>query len=636
MCGIAGLVGLESSRRPGSVRAMVSSLERRGPDAEGLEIWNGATLGHRRLAIFDLTEAGGQPMATRDGKVAVVFNGAIYNFRELRGELQSYHHCFRSNSDTEVLLHGYRQWGIAGLVSRLHGMFAFGLWDSDTGSLHLVRDRLGVKPLYYVQLANGSVGFASSARALRAAGLASELDADAVAEFLEFGYVTENRCIYRGVHKVLPAHIVSWSHGVIRHSQYWAPHTGNNFNAISFDDAVEQTENLLLKAVEMRLFADVPVGALLSGGVDSSLVCWAAARLGGNLTAYTISTPGDPADESDDAIKTAHALGIPHKVLPIHPEQIPGIDELTSAYGEPFACSSGLGMLQLSRAIKPEATVLLTGDGGDDVYLGYPEHKHLWMAQRIAAFIPPTFAKSWYGLRHAALRFSTLRRPAHFLDYATGGLAAFTAAHDGWPKYQREGLLGERLADVQLGQRGMRWSPENGRQVLTDMLVYDREGRFVSEYLTKVDGSTMHYAIEARSPFLDQNIWEFASALPYSVRLQGGRLKAVLRELARRHLGARVAYGRKRGFTIPVQRWLTGAWLDSTREAFRDSLLQQEGWIRSDAALKCLTEATKHKWAPLQLWYIYVLENWLRHEKTAAVTTEPEVKRKAFARAVAS
>ncbi len=623
MCGIAGWVGISPVLATGPVRAMTASLARRGPDADGLETWDSAVLGHRRLSIFDLSEAGRQPMLTEDRKTAVVFNGAIYNFRELRLELEQRGCRFFSNTDTEILLHGYREWGIQRLIERLHGMFAIALWDDRERKLFLIRDRLGVKPLYYTQLPDGSLAFASTARALRVADLAGDLNPDAIAEFLEFGYITDARCIYQGLHKLRAGHMLEWSASGIRESCYWTPPSVDPHKPIAFNEAVEQTEHLFLRAVEMRLFADVPVGALLSGGVDSSLVCWAIARLGGNLTAYTIATPGDPSDESADAVSTARALGISHQVLPMRPEEIDGVDELVAAFGEPFACSSALGMLQLSRAIRPQATVLLTGDGGDDVFLGYPEHKHLWMAQRLAQWIPRPLATSWYRLRNFVLRFPALHRTAHFLDYATGGIGAVAAAHDGWPNYQRHHLLGERLTGVRLQQREIEWSPDAARRVLTDMLLYDRDGRFVAEYMTKVDGGAMYHALEARSPFLDQTLWEFASSLPYSVRLHRGQLKAVLRELARRHLGDRVAAGRKRGFTIPAQRWLAGRWYSHAREVFEDSLLDREGWIRSSAVLDRLNAAAARKWAPLQLWYLYVLENWLRYEQRKQIAPEP-------------
>ena len=623
MCGISGWVGASPAATADSVRAMNCSLSRRGPDSEGLETWDSAVLGHRRLSIFDLSDAGKQPMVSSDRKLAVVFNGAIYNFLELRTELESAGYRFFSNTDTEILLHGYREWGIQGLLRRLHGMFAIGLWDDEARKLHLFRDRLGVKPLHYTLRPNGSLAFASTARALHAGGVAGELDPTAVAEFLEFGYVTDAHSIYQGVQKLRAGHLLEWSGGKVVDTVYWEPPTVDDRKVLSFGEAVEETEHLFLRAVELRLFADVPVAALLSGGVDSSLVCWAISRLGGNLTAYTIATPGDPADESADAIATAQTLGISHKVLPMHPEYAPSIEEFVAAYGEPFACSSALGMLQLSRAIKPEATVLLTGDGGDDVFLGYPEHNHLRMAQQLAQWIPGPLAKSWYLVRKLALRIPSLRRPAHFLDYSTGGIAAVAAAHDGWPYYESKGLLGEKLSQLRLRQRNMPWSPEAGRRVLTDMLAYDREGRFVAEYMTKVDGGTMYHALEARSPFLDQKLWEFASSLPYSVRLRGGELKAVLRELARRHVGARIAKGRKRGFTIPAQGWLATRWLNQARELFSDSILEREGWIRSSAVLNELDAAATRQKAPLQLWYLFVLENWIRYERRERLTAEP-------------
>jgi asparagine synthase (glutamine-hydrolysing) len=616
MCGIAGWVGTSSDRAADSVSAMNRAQARRGPNAEGLEARGRTVLGHRRLSIFDLSDAGRQPMLSPDGKIAVVFNGAIYNFLDLRAELERSGYRFSSNTDTEVLIHGYRAWGIERLVQRLHGMFAIGLWDEGKNKFYLIRDRLGVKPLFYSLRPDGSLAFASTARAFRAAGLADELDPIAVAEFFEFGYVTDARSIYRGIKKVHAGHLLEWSDGILSDTCYWTPPTVYQKKSISFEEAVEQTEHLFLEAVKMRLFADVPVAALLSGGVDSSLVCWAVARLGANLKAYTISTPDDTADESREAIQTALALGIPHEVLPINSDGDDGIGELVAAYGEPFACSSAIGMLQLSRAIKPEATVLLTGDGGDDVFLGYPEHRHLWMAQRLAGWIPNPLARSWYTLRKPLLGFAQARRPMHFVDYATGGLGAFVAAHDGWPRYLDEGLLGERLLDVRLDQRGIPWSHESARRVLSDMLPYDRQGRFVGEYLTKVDGATMYYGLEARSPFLDQSLWEFASSLPFSVRMHAGGLKSVLRELARRRVGDRVAAGKKRGFTIPATRWLAGKWLPQAREVFRNSTLQREGWIRSERALAQLDAASVGGRAPLQLWYLYVLENWLRYEES--------------------
>lgn len=615
MCGIAGLVG-NFERRAGAatVQSMIDALARRGPDGEGVESWDGAILGHRRLAIFDLSPLGRQPMLSPTQEVGIVFNGAIYNFRELRKELEARGYGFKTQTDTEVLIHGYDAWGIDELVNRIRGMFAFALWDEKRRRLFLVRDRLGVKPLIYA-VGNGSLGFASTVRALRRAGFVNEIDSDAIGEYLEFGYVTDDRAIYRGAVKVPAATIVEWSDGELNARQYWTPPTARSDSSLSFENSVEEVERLFLGAVQKRLFADVPVGALLSGGIDSSLVCWAIAKLGGNVTAFTVSTPGDQLDESADARATASHLGLPHRVLNLSGDEAPEISEIVTAYAEPFACASALGMLRVSRAVRSEATVLLTGDGGDDVFLGYPEHRNIWMAQRGARAVPRWAAGAWVASREHLPKPGALKRAGSFMDYMCGGLGAVACAHDGLPSYHKHGLLGERLLDAQVQHRTIPWSQQSARQVLSDFLSYDRKTRFVGEYMTKVDGATMHYALEARAPFLDQELWEFAATLPYDLRLRRGSLKAILRELAKRKLGTRVAHGPKRGFSIPVQRWLAGRWRGKLEDLLHNSQLEREGWIRSAQTLQLLDKASSTGWVPNQLWYIFVLESWLRHEQ---------------------
>ena len=621
MCGIAGLAGSgDRDEAQLSVRRMMSTLARRGPDGEGLEVWNTAVLGHRRLSIFDLSDAGRQPMLSPDSSVGIVFNGAIYNFRELRAELEAQHYNFKSHTDTEVLVHGYDAWGLDRLLEKIRGMFALALWDDRKRTLFLVRDRLGVKPLHYA-CRNGQIAFASTARALRAGGFVDEIDDRAIADYLEFGYVTDDRSIYRGAHKVAAATVVEWSDGKLQIREYWRPPVPSKTQP-PFAEAVEETERLFLRAVEKRLFADVPVGSLLSGGIDSSLVCWAIGKLGGDVTAFTVGTPGDPADETADATETARLLGIRHQVLELSGDTESNIDELVSAYGEPFACASALGMLRVSKAVRGSATVLLTGDGGDDVFLGYPEHRHLLMAQKLARSLPGFLANGWRASQDKVPQIGSLKRLRSFLNYSTGGLGAVACAHDGLPSYQRYGMLGARLSGVSVPQRDIEWSTESGRNVLAEFLEYDRAGRFVGEYMTKVDGATMFHSLEARSPFLDQDLWEFASGLSFETRLQGGSLKSILRELARQKLGGRLASGKKRGFTIPVGRWLVGRWRDALTESLQTSILDREGWINSRAALERLKIAADEGSAPNQLWYIFVLESWLRHEQTLNAETQ--------------
>jgi len=273
-------------------------------------------------------------------------------------------------------------------------------------------------------------------------GLAGPIDDRSIAEFLEFGFITDGRTVYKNVHKVPAATIIEFSNGVESRRTYWQSAEACDDSRISFEDAVDQTESIFLDAVKLRLKADVPVGALLSGGVDSSLVCWAIAKLGGDVRAFTIGTPGDPYDETADAVATARELGIEHSTINLSADDWPDLNELVDAYGEPFACASALGMIRVSRAIRPSATVVLTGDGGDDCFLGYPEHKNFYLAQRVARRLPSPLAGLWKSGGHRGPLPFSLHRAGHFLDYATGGLGAVTRMHDGLNYYQRHGLLG--------------------------------------------------------------------------------------------------------------------------------------------------------------------------------------------------
>ena len=355
-------------------------------------------------------------------------------------------------------------------------------------------------------------------------------------------------------------------------------------------------------------------------------MCWAIAKLGGDIKAFTIGAPGDEWDETADAVQTARELGTEHQVIPLSGDQTPEIDGMISAYGEPFACASALGMLRVSRAIEPSATVLLTGDGGDDCFLGYPEHEHLYLAQRMAQRTPLAAGRLWAVAEAQRTHLPRhLRRLAHFLDYAFGGLGGVTRIQDGLPFYRRNGLLGPRLAEASVAHRSIPPSQESARRLLDEFLVHDRFTRFTGEYLTKVDGGSVqdHYGLEARSPFLDQELWNWAQALPYETRLHKGKLKAVLREIARRRIGPRVSEGHKRGFGVPVQRWLAREWRGHVDAALDRSLAAEEGWIHAPAARTSLERAAQVGEAPKQLWYIYVFEEWLRRHRQRAAALEP-------------
>jgi asparagine synthase (glutamine-hydrolysing) len=598
---------------------MMRFLERRGPDSGGLHCFpatnNTVVFGHRRLAILDLSPAGHQPMLTPDEKIGVVFNGCIYNFLELRHELEQSGYAFRSRCDTEVLLAGYRHWGIDELCKRSRGMFAFAIWDQDLQTLFLVRDRLGVKPLLYAER-NGKLAFASTMASLQASGLVGGVDPAGVMEFLEFGWCSEDTAIYEGVRKVPPASILEWREGRLSQRCYWTLPSSAQAGP-TFDEAVEQTEQLIVEAVRRRLIADVPVAALLSAGTDSTLICWALNKLGANVQTFTVGTPGDPANEVEGASQTARKLGIPHEVIDLNQDDQPDLDDLISAYTEPFACSSALGMLRVCKAVKPKATVLLTGDGGDDIFFGYKHHLSFLKAERLAARIPEPLANAWNALGWRPSSPHALKRAANLLHYATGGLGAATATHDGLPYYENHQMLGQRLDGLQIASRKIPPSAASARRLLADFHNYELKTRFVSEYMTKVDGASMFYSIEARAPLFDQDLWTYATSVPQETRLRGEELKAILRAVVRRNLGSEIADRPKRGFTIPAERWLLTRWRSQLDALRSGSALEREGWIRKGSLGPAIDLAIQREQPALQLWYLVVLEKWLQRSASA-------------------
>ncbi|MDX2207611.1 MAG: asparagine synthase (glutamine-hydrolyzing) [Gemmatimonadales bacterium] len=613
MCGIAGWIGnsLGEDALGQRLGQMLASLSRRGPDGEGTMVRDGFALGHRRLAIFDLSDAGRQPMSTPDGVVTVVFNGAIYNWLDLRSDLESHGARFHSQTDTEVLLSGYRHWGIDGLVERLRGMFAFGIWDEGEQVLHLVRDRLGVKPLIYTRPSDGSIAFASTPRALKAAGLGGEVNPAALGAMIRLGHVPESSCIWTDLHKLPPATILRWTRrDGVQTRKYWQQPDTPERSAISFADAVDATEAALLEAVRCRLAADVPVGCLLSGGVDSSLVAWAASQLHADIRTFTVSTPGNPADEAPTARATAKHLGLRHEVLPMDSAKT-GLTELTAAFAEPFGVSSALGLLAVSQAVRPHATVLLTGDGGDEGFLGYPEHRVFWMAERLGRRVPRPASLMLGGISRLALRAGAgpLRRPVRVLDYATRGMAAVHDAQRSQWEASWQAVAGPRLTEVPGLE--LERAPGNEGGLMQQYIHHQQATAFGGEYLPKVDGATMHHALEARSPFLDHELWTLAATLPWQLRLQRGELKAVLRTLARRHLTPEVAAGRKRGFTIPVQEWLVREHADRLDRLATDSALVAGGWCVAAGIKRLVESARRSGQASLVLWHLVAAEAWL-------------------------
>lgn len=343
------------------------------------------------------------------------------------------------------------------------------------------------------------------------------------------------------------------------------------------------------------------------------------AKSNANIKAFTVSTPDDPADEGPATQETARILGIPHEIVTLPREQHGMLDELTASYGEPFGCQSALAMLRVSAAVKPHATVLLTGDGGDDVFLGYSFHHDYLRAQRLARALPGFAGPVWRSVRPLVHAIPPLRRPKHFLDYATGGLGAVSRAHNGLPFFHSRNMLGDRLSGRDLPQRHIPLSAAAARNLLSEFLDYQQRMWFVAEFMTKVDGATMYHGLEARSPFLDHKLWEFAARLSPQLRLRGGVLKAILREIVSRRISPAIASRKKQGFTIPVERWLLNHWSEALDGIGEGCVLEREGWIRPGALQACIAEASQHQSAPRQLWFLVVLEHWMRKQSGQAL-----------------
>ncbi|CAA7612125.1 asparagine synthase (glutamine-hydrolyzing) [Magnetospirillum sp. UT-4] len=564
MCGIAGEFRPSRSADTGAVRAMMDLLGHRGPDAEGLVGLGPVALGHRRLAVIDTSVASNQPMLHRDGRCAIVFNGEIYNYRDLRRDLEALGARFRTEGDTEVILEAYRQHGPA-CVSHLNGMFAFALWDAGRGELLLARDRLGKKPLFYAPLAEGGLAFASELPALLAhPGVRTGLSGAGLMQFLCFGYTVGEDTLVEGVRKLAAGHtLVVSRNGIGTPRRYWhlADAFRNKFRG-GFEDAKAALNALIDDAVRIRLTADVGVGIFLSGGMDSAVVAAATARVAGAQAhqAFCMGFPEPGFSEAQEARASASFLDIPLQI-----EQPERLDDLVIAAlegcGEPLADTSVVPTWALSRAARRSVTVALSGDGGDELFAGYDTYRAGRLHAALARFPVP--------LRRALAGF--------------GGLLPHRMEKVGWDEKLRRFLaqLPERperahaLWRVVFDPRRMflRAPPADCDPVLAALptaedthgldpldraLFADINTWLVDDILVKVDRASMANSLEVRSPLLDHRVVEFAASLPPEWKLRGFTGKHILRQAQKPFLPPHVLAGRKKGFNAPASHWLRG------------------------------------------------------------------------------
>lgn len=607
MCGIAGYAGWARSTRASEadLTMMCAAIHHRGPDEEGHFVGAGVALGMRRLSVIDVA-GGSQPMANEDGTVHVVFNGEIYNFRALRARL-AVRHAIHTRSDTEVLVHLYEERG-AEMVHELRGMFAFAIWDDTASRLTLARDRMGIKPLYYWET-DGGVCFGSELRSFLALEhFPAELDAGAVHEYLALGYVPDPACIFKGVAKLLPGHVLTWdAQRGVEIRQYWSPIRPETPIADE-REAVEELRRLIADSVGSHLESDVRLGAFLSGGIDSSTVVAQMSRLMSTpVETFSIGFEEKEFNEAPQAASVAKALGTKHTELIVRPDADALIEALIRTFDEPFGDSSALPTLLVSRLARQHVTVALSGDGGDELFGGYARYAEVEralelrpaLARRMAREAGVRLPHSTYG-RNTLLNLSRDRRG----QYASTVASPLPINEGGVVRQVAEEHTLDRLLD--------RWfDPASDRDFLTQMTLVDMASYLPGDILTKVDRASMSVSLEARVPLLDHTLVEFAVALPGHLKRRGGTGKWILREAIKGLVPDSVFEQPKRGFAVPLSRWFR----NELRHRL-DTLVRVERgvyeYVDHASVLRLVREhVTGRRDHSHFLWRVLVLDLWL-------------------------
>jgi asparagine synthase (glutamine-hydrolysing) len=611
MCGIAGIFGppaASADELSGVVQRMAETLAHRGPDDEGVWVDEaaGIAFGHRRLAIIDLSQDGHQPMHSADERYVLSYNGEIYNFRELRVELTQAGYAFRSQSDTEVLLAATTVWGVHEACNRLNGMFAFALWDRREQTLSLARDRVGKKPLYYAE-SGGAFLFGSELKAIAAyPGFDRTVDRDVLAMYLRYNYVPASYCIYKKAHKLGPGEVltVSLDGGVLnlRTGAFWtargAVDRGMAQPLTDAVDAVDGLESLLRDAVATRMISDVPLGALLSGGVDSSTVVALMQELSDRpIKTFTIGYEESVYDESTRALAVADHLGTDHTELRVTAEEARAvIPRLPALYDEPFGDSSQIPTFLISQAARRDVTVALSGDGGDEVFGGY--NRHLW-ADRVwggvrrvphwarvgmagALMAPPP--SLWDRMARATGRITPsalqVQDPGAKLQKLADAMRAESPAglYRTWSSlWQEPGRIA--VGGTEPSEAGFDGPFDEAMGVAGTMMYMDLVTYLPGDVLAKVDRASMGVSLEVRSPLLDHRVIEYAWRMPQSMKLKGGEGKWALRQVLDRHVPRTLVDGPKRGFGVPVGDWLRGPLREWAEGLISERRLADEGFL---------------------------------------------------------
>ncbi len=610
MCGIAGFVRSSGTTVPDEalLRAMCDAITHRGPDDDGRQLIGAAALGMRRLSIIDVA-GGQQPIANEAGDVTVVFNGEIYNYRDLRDRLLKAGHRLATRSDTETLVHLYEDDGDR-LVDSLRGMYGFAIWDANRQRLLLGRDRLGIKPLYYWLRPDG-LSFASELRSfLVDPAFTPRLSEEAIALYLALGYIPDPWCIFAGVRKLPPGHTLAWTREQgTSVTRYWTP--ARDEVRIDPADAVAELRRILDDAVRSHLESEVPLGAFLSGGIDSSTVVALMARaMDRRVQTFSIGFEEPEFNEAPHAARVAKALGTDHTELIVRPDADQLVEDVIRGFDEPFADSSALPTLLVSHLARERVTVALSGDGGDELFGGYTRYAQVngmaapapAIARRLLrglALMRPPGAKgrAWMLNVGSGVRGRYARTVAQPLSVAEGGIAAGTVA--------RHQPSIEQLLDPWFDRFGT-------RDFVTQMMLVDLETYLPGDILTKVDRMSMAVSLEARVPLLDHHVVEFAMALPSRLKLQGETGKVILRQAISGIVPDSVLQKPKQGFAVPLANWFRGP-LRHRIEALSGKDAPVAQWVDGDAMRRVTAEhLAGRREHPGLIWRLVVLNGWLR------------------------
>ncbi|TVR83929.1 MAG: amidotransferase 1, exosortase A system-associated [Rhodospirillales bacterium] len=603
MCGFVGIVDRNGTRAVDNelLHRMNGRLAHRGPDGAGVHVVPGIGLGHRRLAIIDLA-GGHQPLFNEDGRVVVVYNGEIYNFQDLAEDLIRRGHTFRTRCDTEVIVHAWEEWGEA-CVERFRGMFAFALWDENRQSLFLARDRLGIKPLYYAILPDGYLIFASELKALLChPGFSRDIDPEAVEDYFAYGYVPDPKTIYRTAHKLAPGHVLSVQRGggVVRPRRYWDVAFSGDLLGNERDLGPELVDRLR-EAVKLRLIAEVPLGAFLSGGVDSSAVVALMAGLSERpVVTCSIGFGERDYDESDYAVLLAERYGTDHNTRRVDPADFDLLDQLADVYDEPFADSSALPTYQVCALGRSRVTVALSGDGGDELFAGYRRHRWHHYEETLRSRLPQSLRGPIFGLLgtvypKADWAPKVLRAKSTLEALARDSVGAYFHSVSVVPDGVRQRLLSRDLQAELAGYHAAevlrapmaraRAADPVARVQYADLMTY-----LPGDILTKVDRASMAHGLEVRVPILDHKFVEWGARLPAARRLRGREGKALFKKALEPLIPDSILYRQKMGFAVPLAQWFRGPLRGRLRDLLSGAAVADSGMIDQTFVHQALQE----------------------------------------------